>query len=86
MNHLVIVVHAAPDRGHSVLLELAHDLVAVLVQLRPPQNPLTFLAAYLTACAENQGRAPQDLRRFCPWSMTALERQTLTRPPEAEPG
>ena len=49
-------------------------------------NPLTFLIAYLTACAENRGQAPQDLRSFCPWTMTEAERLALTRPPEAEPG
>jgi hypothetical protein len=49
-------------------------------------NPLTFLIAYLTACAANRGQAPQDLRAFCPWSMTESERLALSRPPEAEPG
>ena len=49
-------------------------------------NPLSFLIAYLMACAESRGRPPEDLRRFCPWTMTEDERQTLTRPPQPEPG
>jgi transposase len=38
-------------------------------------NPLAYLCAYLTACAEAGGRAPRGraLRRFFPWSATRAD-------------
>ncbi|MCP3880122.1 MAG: IS66 family transposase, partial [Sulfitobacter sp.] len=53
-------------------------------------NPRHWLTDYLTACAENGGRAPRDIDRFLPWSMDAARRAALGRPapsraPPAEP-
>jgi transposase len=33
-------------------------------------NPRRWLQEYLQACADNRGRAPQDLSVFLPWKMT----------------
>ena len=41
-----------------------------------------WLRAYLTACAENHGKAPEDLSVFLPWEMDKGRRQNLTRPPD----
>ena len=44
-------------------------------------NPRHWLTDYLTACAENGGRAPRAIDRFLPWSMDAARRAALGRPP-----
>lgn len=44
-------------------------------------NPLTWLTAYLEACAQNGGSAPPDVSRFLPWNMSEEERQLLSAPP-----
>ena len=38
-------------------------------------NPRLWLTAYLTACAEAGGRAPEDMGRFLPWNLTAEQRR-----------
>ena len=43
-------------------------------------DPLRWLEAWLTACAENGGRAPGDLSAWLPWSMSAERRRALTAP------
>ena len=43
-------------------------------------DPLRWLDAWLTACAENGGRAPGDLSAWLPWSMNAERRRALTAP------
>jgi transposase len=40
-------------------------------------NAQQWLTSYLTACAGNGGRAPQDLRPWLPWRMTEAERATM---------
>jgi transposase len=37
-------------------------------------NPRAWLTAYLTACAEAGGRAPEDVERFLPWQMSPADR------------
>ena len=39
-----------------------------------------LLNVYLTACAENQGKAPEDLSSFLPWTMDAERRLELSKP------
>ena len=39
-----------------------------------------WLKSYLTACAENHGKAPEDLSPFLPWKMDADRRQQLAKP------
>jgi len=39
-----------------------------------------WLRAYLTACAENHGKAPEDLSAFLPWKMDKMRRQKLSHP------
>ena len=46
-------------------------------------NPLTYLRAYLDACAHNGGHAPTDLARFLPWTASATDRAAWTLPPTA---
>ena len=43
-------------------------------------DPLRWLDAWLTACAEGGGRAPGDLSAWLPWSMNPGRRRTLTAP------
>jgi transposase len=38
-------------------------------------NPRAWLTAYLTACAEAGGAAPETLERFLPWNLSDEERQ-----------
>ncbi|MGH2842534.1 MAG: IS66 family transposase, partial [Solirubrobacteraceae bacterium] len=45
-------------------------------------NPLALLIAYLTACAEAGGQAPDDLERFFPWALCDEDRAALSQPPE----
>ena len=40
-----------------------------------------WLRTYLTACAENHGKAPEDLSIFLPWEMDKGRKQNLSRPP-----
>ena len=39
-----------------------------------------WLRSYLTACADNNGKAPSDLSPFLPWEMDENRRTTLSRP------
>jgi transposase len=39
-------------------------------------NPRLWLTAYLSACAEAGGRAPEDVERFLPWNLTSEQRHT----------
>ncbi|MFH2060052.1 MAG: transposase [Pseudomonadota bacterium] len=39
-----------------------------------------WLRSYLTACAKNHGKAPEDLSAFLPWEMDKLLKQKLSRP------
>jgi len=43
-------------------------------------NPRHWLSRYLEACAENTGKAPNDLRPFIPWQMDDRRREILARP------
>lgn len=43
-------------------------------------NPDHWLQVYLTACAENQGKAPKDLSPYIPWEMTPNQRHQLQLP------
>ena len=43
-------------------------------------NPRHWLRCYLTACAENDASAPQDLDPFLPWAMNETHRTALSRP------
>jgi len=41
-----------------------------------------WLRSYLTACAENHGKAPEDLSPFLPWKMDEKRRHELSKPPD----
>jgi len=43
-------------------------------------NPRHWFTAYLTACAENQGKAPPDLSLFLPWSMSEERLRQFRQP------
>ena len=43
-------------------------------------DPLRWLEAWLTGCAENGGRPPGDLSPWLPWSMNEERRRALTAP------
>ncbi|MCP4337904.1 MAG: hypothetical protein GY799_03240 [Desulfobulbaceae bacterium] len=38
-----------------------------------------WLRSYLTACAENHGKAPEDFSPFLPWEMTEERRRQLAK-------
>lgn len=40
-----------------------------------------WLRSYLTACSENNGKAPDDLSSFLPWEMDEGRRQQFSKPP-----
>lgn len=44
-------------------------------------NPLSYLHAYLSACAEAGGKAPDDIARFLPWSANAEDLASWRAPP-----
>jgi len=41
-----------------------------------------WLRSYLTACAENYGKAPEDLSPFLPWEMNEKRQHELSKPPD----
>ena len=41
-----------------------------------------WLRSYLTACAENHGKAPENLSSFLPWEMDEGRRHQLSKPPD----
>jgi transposase len=43
-------------------------------------NPRHWLNAYLNACAENGGKAPQEIAPFLPWCMDETRRAQLSAP------
>ena len=43
-------------------------------------NPRHWLRRYLKACAENSGKAPNDIQPFIPWQMDDRRREILARP------
>ena len=60
---------------------LAAMMYSVLGTLAPGGiDPLRWLEASLTACAERGGRAPGDLSSWLPWSMGAQRRRALMAP------
>ena len=63
------------------LAECAYTVL--LTAARNGLNPLTYLRAYLDACAEQGGKGPTDLERFLPWKAHAADRATWTLPPTA---
>jgi transposase len=64
---------ALAEAVYSVLLTVGkHEL-----------NPLTYLRAYLGACALNGGNAPTDIDRFLPWKASAEDLATWKRPTQA---
>jgi transposase len=62
--------------GH--LAECAYTVL--LTVARAGLNPLTYLRAYLDACAHNSGAAPADSDRFLPWTASAADLAAWTRP------
>jgi transposase len=40
-----------------------------------------WLRSYLAACAENHGKAPEDLSAFLPWEMDEEHQQKFSKPP-----
>ena len=71
--------------------ELAATLFSILQTLNLwGVNPRHWLMVYLTACAENGGRAPLEIDSFIPWTMSEARRAELICPypsqaPPAEP-
>jgi transposase len=47
-------------------------------------NCRLWLTAFLEACAENQGKAPEDIKSFLPWNMSKEQRKAFSLKPEIE--
>jgi len=63
---------------------LAESVFSVLLTVvKHDLNPLTFLRAYLDACAVNGGNAPADIDRFLPWKASVEDLATWKLPPNA---
>jgi len=61
--------------------ELAAMLFSILQTLELwGINPRHWLTLYLQACADNGGKAPQNIEPFLPWSMDEARRAELARP------
>ena len=43
-------------------------------------NQRHWLNSYLLSCAENKGKAPEDLSPFLPWEMDKERRRQLSKP------
>ena len=46
-------------------------------------NPRYWLTAYLTACAENGSKPPEDITPYLPWEMNEDRRNEFSRPPRS---
>jgi transposase len=61
--------------------QLAAVMFSVVATLRLwGLNAQQWLTGYLSACAEQGGQAPAELRRWLPWQMTEAERAELKLP------
>ncbi len=61
--------------------ELAATLFSILQTLVLWEiNPRHWLSRYLVACAENGGKAPENIEPFIPWQMDPASRAVLSRP------
>jgi transposase len=47
-------------------------------------NCRLWLTAFLEACAENQGKAPEEIESFLPWNMSKEQRKAFSLKPEIE--
>ena len=65
----------------GALAESAYSLL--LSAVKNDLNPLTYLRAYLEACAGNGGNAPDDIDRFLPWKARAEDLAKWKRPQNA---
>lgn len=62
--------------------ELAAAVMSVLMTARLWKlNARTWLTAYLQACADAGGRAPENLSDFVPWQMDAPRLALMRRAP-----
>ena len=69
----------SPSSG--ALTEAAYTVL--LTAAKNDLNPLTYLRAYLDACAANGGNPPAQLDRFLPWQATAADLEAWKLPPNA---
>jgi transposase len=63
------------------------QLAAIMFSIFQTMNLWTlncnhWLRSYLTACAENYGKAPENLSPFLPWEMNEKRRYELSKPPD----
>jgi len=65
----------------GALTEAAYTVL--LTAAKNGLNPLTYLRAYLDACAANGGNLPALLDRFLPWQAAAKDRAAWQLPPNA---
>ena len=59
------------------------SIVATLKKHR--LNPRKWLTAYLQACAQAAGKAPEDVDKWLPWNLSAQQKKDMAQP-EDEPG
>jgi transposase len=64
----------------SQLAAIMFSIFQTMVLCRLNSNH--WLRSYLRACAENHGKAPEDLSPFLPWEMDENRRHKLSNPPD----
>jgi transposase len=58
------------------------SIVATLKKHR--LNPRKWLTAYLQACAEAGGKAPQDVDQWLPWNLSAKQKKDMAEQPDEQ--
>jgi transposase len=58
--------------------KLAASMFSIMATLKKHRlNPRKWLTAYLQACAEAGGKAPQDVDQWLPWNLSAQQKQAM---------
>jgi len=78
----VLVRNNCGGSGAPWAAELAASAFSVIATAAQANlNPLSYLHAYLSACAEAGGKPPADINRFLPWSASPADLAAWQAPP-----
>jgi len=77
----VLVRKSCGGSGAPWAAELAARAFSVIATAGAELNPLSYLSAYLAACAEAGGKPPADINRFLPWPASAADLAAWRAPP-----
>ena len=70
--------HGSDSQGGARFTAILYSVAGTLSMNRI--DVLRWLEAWLTACAENGGKPPDDLLPWLPWSMTEARRRGFMAP------